>query len=72
MELKEHFQTRSQARENDNDNENNKREIIIDSKIENIAERFAVDDEIAGVINPFIAFKADANLKEVHKVFGSD
>lgn len=72
VELKEPFQTRSQARENDNDNENNKREIIIDSIIENIADRFAVDDEIAGVINPFIAFKADANLKEVHKVFGSD
>ena len=46
------------------------RESIIESIIEIIKNRFASDDELVRIIEPSNNFRGDANLKEVHELFG--
>lgn len=48
------------------------RESIINQIIDRISERFVVDESIVEIIEPFVTFQKDVNLRKVHEMFGSD
>lgn len=63
---------KKQTRSNELFNMKQMRETIIASIIQNVSNRFATDKSRIDIINPFIAFESDANLKQVHEMFGLD
>lgn len=48
------------------------RNTIIASLMNGIKERFIADERLNSVIEPFINFQENANVREIHKKFGAD
>lgn len=50
----------------------NFRETVISSLIMNMEKRFHVEEDMVNVIEPFINFRENANLRKIHEIFGGD
>lgn len=48
------------------------RACIIQSTIDNVSKRFDTDFALHEVIDPFISFKKDVNIRKIHSQFGPD
>lgn len=48
------------------------RSSIIDSILVRLSERFDTDELLMDIINPFVTFCKDADLRKIHELFGND
>lgn len=48
------------------------RETVISSLIMNMEKRFDLEVDMVNVIEPFISFRENANLRKIHKICGAD
>lgn len=48
------------------------RETVIRSLIINMEKRFQIEEEMVNVIEPFINFQENVNLRKIHEIFGAD
>lgn len=60
------------SRNRSNNNLIEQRKRILASAIELLDQRFKVEYDLTTTLEPFLKFKADANVREIHKIFGSD
>lgn len=48
-------------------------EVYVDASIaDKISERFQTDENLMDILEPFVAFDPEADLRKIYEIFGSD
>lgn len=48
------------------------RDDIIKKAIDNLERRFLPDEQLIEIVRPFIEFEEDANIQQIHTIFGAN
>lgn len=64
--------TRTRSRSLEKWNFNEIRNEIFNTLHDCLQNRFQVDDDLIKIVKPFIDFQEDANIKQIHEIFGAD